>query len=285
MKVVLISIAVALAAILAATLPAPAHAASGPAARMENMDTDLRDLESLQRGARLFVNYCLNCHSAKYMRYNRLTDIGLTEQQIVDNLIFPGRFETSSDGSTQFVPVKIGDTMQVTMPPAKAKAWFGVPPPDLSVEARVRGAQWLYNYMLGFYRDEQSATGWNNLVFPNVAMPHALWELSGTYRLVTQQFATHEEAEGAAIAARALAVVEPAPDRKYVVKTLESAAAGSMTPAQYRVAVGDLVNFMEYIAEPSKVGRYRLGIIVLLFLGVLFVFAYWLKREYWKDIH
>lgn len=262
-----------------------ANAAGGPAARMERVTTDPRDLESLQRGARTFVNYCLTCHTAKYVRYNSLTNIGLTEQQISDNLILTGRFETGTDGTLQFVRSKIGDTMQNTLPAAQAKAWFGTTPPDLSVEARVRGTQWLYNYLIGFYRDPQSVSGWNNVVFPNVAMPHALWELSGTNRLVTQEFPTREQAEGAAIAAKALAVLEPGRDHKYLVKTLEVEIPGSMTPGEYRSAVADLVNFLDYVGEPSKLTRTRIGIVVLLFLGVLFVLAYWLKREYWKDIH
>ena len=262
-----------------------AQAAGGPAARMERVVTDPRDVESLQRGAKLFVNYCLNCHSAKYMRYNALTNLGLTEQQISENLILTGRFEAGADGALQFAPTKIGDTMQVTMPAAQAKAWFGTLPPDLSVEARVRGTQWLYNYLIGFYRDPQSTTGWNNVVFPNVAMPHALWELSGSNRLVTQEFATRADAEGAAIAAKALSLLEPGPDHKFVLKTLEVDTPGAMSPVQYRAAVADLVNFMDYVSEPSKLKRSRLGIVVLLFLGVLFALAYWLKREYWKDVH
>ena len=252
---------------------------------MERVTTDPRDVESLQRGARLFVNYCLNCHSAKYMRYNGLVNLGLTEKQITDNLILTGRFEASADGSLLHVPAKIGDTMQVTIPAAQGKAWFGTPPPDLSVVTRVRGTQWLYNYLLGFHRDDQSVTGWNNLVYPNVAMPHVLWELSGTNRLVAQEFPTHDAAEAAAIAAKALVVVEPARGNKYLVKTLESDQKGSMTPAGYRAAVADLVNFLDYVGEPSKLARERIGLIVLLFLGVLFVLAYWLKREYWKDVH
>lgn len=253
--------------------------------RMERVVTDPRDVESLQRGAKLFVNYCLACHSAKYMRYKGLIDLGLTAQQITENLILTGRFETSADGSLRYLTANIGDTMQVAMPPGQAKSWFGVLPPDLSVQSRVRGSQWLYNYLLGFYRDDQSGTGWNNLMFPNVAMPHALWQLSGTNRLVTQEFPTRDAAEAAAIAAKALALVEPALDNKYLVKTLEIDQQGFMSPAGYRAAVADLVNFLGYVGEPSKLKRERIGLIVLLFLGVLFVFAYWLKREYWKDVH
>jgi ubiquinol-cytochrome c reductase cytochrome c1 subunit len=274
----------AAAAIVAGAVSAPTHAA-GPAPRMERVVTDPRDVESLQRGAKLFVNYCLTCHSAKYMRYNNLTNLGLSEQQVADNLILTGRFEASPQGGMQYAPAKLGDTMQVTMPAGQARTWFGAPPPDLSVESRVRGTQWLYNYLLGFYRDGQTVTGWNNLVYANVAMPHVLWEFSGSNRLVTRTFDNHDQAEAAAIAAKALALIEPAPGNKFVVKTLEIDQPGSMTASQYRAAVSDLVNFLDYVGEPSKLARYRIGLVVLLFLGVLFVFAYWLKREYWRDLH
>lgn len=271
---------------LALALAGTAHAASVAGVRMEPVNIDPRDVASLQRGARLFVNYCLNCHSAKYMRYNRLTDIGLTPAQITGNLIFTGQFEDVAGGS-QFVPTKIGDTMQVAMRPNDARNWLNAAPPDLSVESRVRGAQWLYNYMLAFYRDDKTPTGWNNLMFPSVGMPHALWELSGVQRLVTREFPSQHTAEGEAIAKKALAQVEPVVGGggKYVLKTLAVESAGSMSPADYRRAMTDLVNFMDYVAEPSKLKRVRIGIIVVLFLGVLYGFAYWLKREYWKDLH
>jgi ubiquinol-cytochrome c reductase cytochrome c1 subunit len=272
--------------VLAFAAPASgaALASSGPEPRFEHTTIDPRDLPSLQRGARLFVNYCLNCHGAKYMRYNRLRDIGLNEQQILDNLVFTGRFELTASGM-QFVPTKVGDTMQVSMNRADAKVWFGVPPPDLSVEARVRGREWLYNYFLAFYRDPQSATGWNNLVFPNVGMPHALWEIGGINRLVSTEYKSLVEAESAAIAARGIAIVAPGTHPNYVVKSLALDTPGTMTPPEYRRAVGDLVNFMEYIAEPGKLKRVQLGFIVLLFLALLFACAYWLKRDYWKNLH
>lgn len=136
-------------------------AATGPA--LERAPIDPRDLVSLQSGARTFVNYCLSCHSAQYMRYNRLTDIGLTEAQIRDNLMF------AAD--------KVGDTMKVAMTPKDGKAWFGVPPPDLSVISRARGVDWLYTYLRTFYRDDKTPSGWNNRVFANVAMPHVLWKV------------------------------------------------------------------------------------------------------------
>ena len=149
-----------LAALVVAGAAFAAFASGGNDIRMEPYPINRLDLASQQRGARTFVNYCLNCHTAKYMRYNRLTDLGLTEAQIRDNLMF------ATD--------KIGETMTVAMRPADAKAWFGVTPPDLTVEVRVRGANWLYNYFLGFYKDDSAPSGWNNILFPNVAMPHVL---------------------------------------------------------------------------------------------------------------
>jgi ubiquinol-cytochrome c reductase cytochrome c1 subunit len=158
-------------------------------------------------------------------------------------------------------------------------------PPDLTDEARVRGRDWLYNYFLGFYKDDASPTGWNNLVFHNVVMPHVLWQLSGTNRLVENEHENVHEAQKEALAAKRLAVIAPAKDRKFVVRTLEQETPGSLTPAQYRAFVADLVNYLEYMGEPVKNTRISLGFAVLLYLGVLFVFAYWMKREYWKDVH
>ena len=201
---------------------------------------DASDKESLQRGAKNFVNYCLNCHSAKYMRYNRLVDIGLTEKQIKDNLLLSGG--------------KVGDTMQVAMNPIEAKKWFGVAPPDLSVEVRARGADWVYAYMRGFYRDSTTPTGWNNTVYDKVAMPHVLYELQG------EQIMNHE------------------------THKLELIKPGKLSPAEYNAFVGDLTNFMAYMAEPAKQSRQQMGWWVLLFLGVLLVLAKKLKNEYWKDI-
>jgi ubiquinol-cytochrome c reductase cytochrome c1 subunit len=229
------------------------------------------DQESLQRGARNFVNYCLNCHSARYMRYNRLQDLGLTEAQIKDNLMF------ATD--------KVGDTMSSAMKPEDAKRWFNAVPPDLSVEARVRGSDWLYNYLMSFYRDDKSATGWNNLVFPNVGMPHVLWQLGGTNRLVETEFDDHEKAEGAQIASRGISKLEPGASNKYVLLTLAQQSPGALSRGDYEAFVADLVNYMGYMSEPARNDRRRIGMIVLLFLGVLFVLAYWTKVEFWKDLH
>ena len=258
-------------AALAALLSGAALASGGADIRMEPAPINRLDLASQQRGARIFVNYCLNCHTAKYMRYNRLTDLGLTDAQIRDNLMF------ATD--------KIGETMSVAMRPADAKAWFGVPPPDLTVEARVRGVDWLYNYFLAFYKDETTPSGWNNLIFPNVAMPHVLEHLGGTNRLVTQQFKTHDEARAASLAAKGIVVLGPGKDHTFVVQTITQDTPGELGPVEYQRLVADLVNFLDYMGEPAKNQRTRLGLVVLLYLGVLFFFAYWMKREYWKDVH
>ncbi|MDQ6618793.1 MAG: cytochrome c1 [Pseudomonadota bacterium] len=238
--------------------------------RLEPAPIHPLDNESLQRGARTFVNYCLNCHSAKYMRYNRLTDIGLTEAQIRDNLML------ATD--------KIGDTMTVAMS-RDSKSWFGTTPPDLSVEARVRGTEWLYNYFLTFYRDDSTPTGWNNLVYPNVAMPHVLWKLSGVNRLEVQEFEDHEKAQAAALATRATVMLAPGHNNKVEVRSLVTDTPGTLKPEEYRVFVADLVNYLDYMAEPAKTKRINIGLVVLMFLSVLFLFAYWAKREYWKDVH
>ena len=218
--------------------------------KLERANIDQHDAVSIQRGAKVFVNYCLNCHSAAYMRYNKLMDVGLSEQQILDNLIF--------DKSK-----KIGDTMTVAMRPVDAKAWFGVTPPDLSVIARSRGVDWLYTYLKGFYRDESVATGWNNVAFPNVGMPHVLSKLQGVQRLHTT------EAEGHGKAHTELVLEEP----------------GTMSVQEYDHMVRDLVNFLHYMAEPAAAKRVSIGIVVLLFLTLMAVLTWLLKREYWKDVH
>jgi ubiquinol-cytochrome c reductase cytochrome c1 subunit len=214
---------------------------------LDKAPTNLSDQQSLQRGAKTFVNYCLSCHSAQAMRYNRLQDIGLTEQQIKDNLIF--------------TDAKVGDTMTNNMSKKDAKAWFGAPPPDLSVIARFRGVDWLYTYLRGFYRDETRPTGWNNVAFDKVGMPHVLNELQGEQVLNVEKHGEHE------------------------TQKLVLARPGKMTPAEYDGMVADLVNYLDYMGEPAKTTRMKLGIYVLIFLGIFFVPAYYLKKEYWKDIH
>jgi ubiquinol-cytochrome c reductase cytochrome c1 subunit len=230
-------------------LPLAAHAAGGH--QLDHAPIDTRDVVSIQRGVRVFVNYCLSCHSAQYMRYDRLLALGLTEQQIRDNLMF-------GEG-------KLGDTMTVALRKSDAKQWFGVAPPDLSVVARSRGADWLYTYFRSYYRDDDTTTGWNNLVFPNVAMPHVLWELQGQQAL---------EVKG-----------EQGLHGKHAASALVLDRPGTLSRSEYDRLVADLVNYLVFMAEPERAARVRLGYLVLMALGVLFVLFYLLKREYWKDVH
>ncbi len=229
--------------ILACLLIAPALALAseeGPA--LDRAPIDLHDKVSLQHGAQIFVNHCLNCHSASAMRYSKLQDIGLTEQQIRENLLF------TTD--------KVGDTMSTAADPKESKAWFGVNPPDLSLIARSRGADWLYTYLRSFYRDPASKTGWNNPVFPNVGMPNVLWEYQGSQVLQGEH--------GSA---------------KLVLET-----PGKLPPAEYDKYVGDLVNYLVYMGEPARAKRVEIGIVVMFFLAVFFVITVLLKKEYWKDV-
>ncbi len=236
------------------------------------------DAASLQKGAQAFVNYCLPCHTANFMRYGRLTDLGLTENQIKEAFLPPG--------------AKLGDTMGNAMKPADAKVWFGVAPPDLSVIARARGTDWLYTYLRAFYLDESKPTGWNNLVFKDVGMPHVLWQLSGSGKLIEKEFASHGEAEAALAKVKDVAEIverrETGKDGKeslkFVLRSVEP-GLGAMAPDQYAAYAADLVNFLDYMGEPAKNQRIALGYPVLVFLLVLFVFAYLLKREFWKDVH
>ena len=215
------------------------------------------DLAALQNGAKLFVNHCLNCHSAEYMRYNRLKDIGLTEQQIKDNLLF----------TTE----KVGDTMKANFDPKQAKVWFGGVPPDLSVIARSRaghggtGADYLYTYLRTFYRDETRPTGWNNLVFPNVGMPHVLWDLQGARRPVYDEIEEHGHTVKA-------------------FKGWEQITPGTMSSQEYDQAIGDLVAYLQWMGEPTQNTRVRLGVWVLLFLTCLMVIAWRLNASFWKDV-
>jgi ubiquinol-cytochrome c reductase cytochrome c1 subunit len=227
---------------------------------------DPNDVVSLQAGARTFVNYCLNCHGAQYMRYNRLTDIGLTEAQIKDNLMPVGE--------------KVGDTMRSALQAKDGKAWFGVAPPDLSVIARSRSADWLYTYLRTFYRDPKSATGWNNAVFPNVAMPHALWTLQGERSYGPAPKAEGEAKAGGEAKGEAKAEGHAAgPENVWTV-----VSEGSQSTVEFDHTARDLVNFLVFTAEPDASLRKRIGIAVLFVLGVLFVLAYGLKHAYWRDV-
>jgi len=237
--------------LLAIVLLAPVLGVASEAGyRLDRSPHDPRDLVSLQSGARIYMNYCLGCHGLQYMRYEGLKDIGLTEAQIKSYLMFTAE--------------KVGEPMRIAFNPKDAKAWFGVAPPDLSVVARSRGPDWLYTYLRTFYRDPKTPTGWNNAVFPNVGMPHALWSLQGQRALDIE---SHKEGGHARV------------EYKW-----SEVSKGSQSPAEYDATVRDLVNFLAYVAEPNGIERRPIGIIVLFVLGVLFVFAYLLKKEYWKDV-
>jgi len=222
----------------------------------------ITNLAALQNGARLFVNYCLNCHSAQYMRYNRMREIGLSEDQIREHLVFTSQ--------------KVGETMRVAIDPLQAKDWFGNTPPDLSVIARSRsaigqgsGADYLYTFLRSFYRDDTKETGWNNLAFPNVGMPHVLWELQGQR------------------SARFAEVPDPHAAGKTVQRWVgyEQIAPGTLPAHEYDLAVADLVAFLAWMAEPTQRDRVRLGVWVLLFLALCVVIAWRLNAAYWKDVH
>ncbi len=242
--------------IAALGLVAGAHASEGGMA-WDKAPNNTNDLGSLQNGAKLFVNYCLNCHSAAFMRFNRLKDIGLTEQQIKDNLLF----------TTE----KVGDTMKAAIDPKQAKDWFGGNPPDLTVIARSRsgaggtGADYLYTYLRTYYRDETKATGWNNLAFPSVAMPHVLWELQGVRAPVFDEKEEHGH-------------------KVSVFKGWKQVTPGAMTPLQYDQAMGDLVGYLQWMGEPAQNTRIRVGVWVLIFLLILTFVAWRLNAAFWKDV-
>ncbi|MEE8388184.1 MAG: cytochrome c1 [Acidiferrobacterales bacterium] len=243
-----------LVTMMLALLPVVGFASSGNI-HLDKVTVDLSDQASLQRGAKIFVNYCLSCHSASYMRYNRMaTDLGLTEAQVEDHMGF------ITDDTGKFKP---GALMKATINADEAEAAFNTVPPDLSVMARSRGANWIYTYMRSFYRDETAPSGWNNVVFQNVSMPHVLWAWQGTQ---AAEFRIDEDGvkhfEG--------------------FKTIK---VGSMSEKEYNEAVRDLTAFMVYLGEPAKLVRYQLGVYVLLFLAFFLVFAYLLKKNYWKDVN
>jgi len=230
-------------------LPGLASAAGGGAAPAAS-NANLNDAASLQRGARLFMNYCVSCHSIEFMRYSRIAeDLGLSEEQVMQNLNFTG--------------AKFGETVKVAMDSADATQWFGKAPPDLSLTARARGVDWIYDYLKSFYWDEKAAIGWNNTRLPNASMPHVLWELQGIQRPVY--------AAGA--------------DGTTVVSGFVLDDAGKAKAAAYDEVARDIANFMQYVGEPAALQRQAMGAWVLLFL-VLFTFIAWLlKREFWSDLH
>lgn len=227
--------------------------AAGAVSEM-NARVDVKDTASLQRGARLFFDYCAGCHSLNYLRYGRMAaDLNLPEDLVEQYLMLAGH--------------KIGDTINIAMSKADGERWFGVAPPDLSLTARSRGPNWIYTYLNSFYRDESKVLGVNNLWFPDVSMPHVLWPLQG--------MPEPEYAE----------VMQGGEPQLVVTGTRVAEGAGSMTPKEYQAATRDLTAFLAYAGEPVKAYRQSLGIKVMLFLGVFLFVAWLLKREYWKDVH
>ena len=219
----------------------PAMAAGGSDYPLSKAPVNLRDAVSLQRGAHLFVNYCMGCHSANYMRYNRLTEIGLTEEQIREYLLLSG------------------------LRPADAKEWMGKAPPDLTVIARSKRPDYLYTLLRTYYVDDSRALGWNNLAYPNIGMPHPLWQLQGQPVLKVEE----RESHGHTVQVRSIAPDVP----------------GVLSAAEYDRAVADLVNFLTYMGEPWRLHSVRIGIIVMFFLAIMLLLVYLLKLEFWRDVH
>jgi ubiquinol-cytochrome c reductase cytochrome c1 subunit len=243
MKHILFSTTLALGLLAGST--AAMAAEGGP--ELPSAGVNLRDQASLQRGARLFFNYCVGCHSIKFQRYSRIADdLGLTEKEVMDNLNFTG--------------AKFGEPVVSHMPEDAARQWFGKAPPDLSLEVRAKTADWVYGYLNSFYLDPSRPVGWNNTVFPNASMPFPLWELQGVQT----------------------AVKKPGSED---VEKLELSQPGRMTPAQYQQAARDLTNFLAYVSEPAALQRHAYGVWVMLFLALFTLLAYALKKEYWKDVH
>jgi ubiquinol-cytochrome c reductase cytochrome c1 subunit len=274
MKKILLALALAVAA--------PLAGAAGVAVKMDRFPEDrVRNPAALQSGARLFANYCLGCHSAAMMRWNKLRDIGLEDRQIKEFLIFGNQ--------------KVGDTMTIAMTPKDAKLWFGKQPPDLSVIARARtsfdysGPDYLYTLLRGYYRDAGSPTGWNNIASPNIAMPHILWERQGAREVTIERVAHTEKG-----AVRTVSVYDAAGRAKVTTTALSGNPDESITvavkpadPAQARQfdsEVADLVAFLVFMTDPSGAARVRIGVWAMLFLFVLAGLTWWLNRAYWKDV-
>ena len=230
--------------------PAMAAGGSGP---LEPANIDLDNISSLQRGARNFMNYCSGCHSAEYVRYSTIgKQLNLSEEQLVDNLMF------NAD--------KTFETIRTAMPADEAERWFGAPPPDLSLMARARGADYVYNFLKGFYVSPESPTGVNNVVLAGTSMPHVLWELQG---FQTANFETHENEDGSVTSTFA---------------GFEQLSAGSMDAEDFDEFVRDTTNFLAFIAEPIRQDRRKLGVWVIMFLIFFFILATQLKKQIWKDV-
>jgi len=245
--------------LLAAVMLTPMLATASSGAHLYKAPIDIFDKDSLRRGAKNFADYCYSCHAASFVRFNRIAkDLEMTEDEVREMMI-----HTVNEKG---VPTKIGDLMTVSMTDEFAKDTFGTAVPDLSLAARARGADWIYTYLRSFYVDPDRPTGFNNVVFPEVGMPHVLWSLQGLQEAVYKT-EIHGDVE-----------IE-------VIDHLESIQTGKLSRVEYDMFLGDLTNFMVYIAEPVQVERRSMGWKVLLFLAVLFLFAFALKKEYWKDVH
>lgn len=236
-----------LALVLAVVAPLALAAGAGP--KLEHSHTNIEDAASLQRGARLFVNYCMGCHSLGYLRYSRMAeDLGLSEEQVMQNLNFTG--------------AKFGERMVSAMDPADATAWIGAAAPDLTLTARAKlgGPDWVYTYLKSFYADESRPLGWNNTVLPGASMPNPLWEMQGIQRAVYAGEGGH-------------------------IDRLEVTTPGSLSPEQFDQVARDITAFLQYAAEPSRQQRESVGVWVILFLAFFTAMAWLLKQEYWRDVH
>ena len=256
-----------IAALIFAVLPAFAFASGGEGVHLDKVDVDLTDKAALQDGARTFANYCMGCHGAQFQRYERVaTDLGIPTNVMMENLVFTG--------------AKIGDHMKTGMQPQDAKVWFGAAPPDLTLVARVRGNDWLYTYLRTFYEDPARPYGVNNKVFPNVGMPNVLAGLQGRQVIGCKQVQVVEHGKKVFDPLTGTPVTEEACDQLTIVPK-----TGALSEAEFDEKIKNLVSFLAYSANPVKLESQRIGTYVLLFLAFFFVFAYLLKREYWKDVH
>lgn len=214
-------------------------------------NANISDIESLQNGAKLYFNYCSGCHSLRFMRYSRIAeDLGLSESQVMQNLNFTG--------------ANFGEQIPPSMNAADGKAWFGAAPPDLSLMARAKGVDYIYNYLKSFYLDSSRPVGWNNTVFPNASMPNVLWELQGVQTATFRPATAEKDAE---------------------FEHFEMHQAGTLNSTEFDAVARDIANFLQYASEPAVLQRTSIGIWVLLFLAVFTLLAYLLKHEYWKDVH
>lgn len=268
-----------IATLMLALAPLTGMTAGGAGVELQEANIDLNNHAAIQRGAKYVVNYCMGCHSMKYVRYKQMTEVGLTEDDIKNNLMF-------TDG-------KVGDLMKIAMPNKDAANWFGAAAPDLTLTARIKhgGADWIYSYLKGFYTDPSRPLGVNNTVFPNVGMPHVLWELQGIQDPV-YRYEIHHDGDTVAsfdTEAEAEAYMADKNGEQFrvhrVVENLELVEPGRLTPAEYDQVARDIATYLTYISEPVKLERQQMGVWVMLFLIVFTVLAYLMKKEWWKDVH